>query len=66
MDKTIRKFNNFAEIKAEEYREWQAMTAQKRLEAASELSLALYGWKDAGHVQQRLQRTLVQLQRPQR
>lgn len=66
MDKTIRKYTNFEEMKADEYREWQALPGYARLHAAFELSLALYQAKEPTHdVQPRLQRTLVHLQRTQ-
>ena len=66
MDKTIRKYTNFDEMKADEYREWQALPGYVRLNAIVELSLAQYQLKEpTRNVRQRLQRTLVHLQRPQ-
>jgi hypothetical protein len=66
MDKTIRKYTNFDEMKADEYREWQALPGYVRLNAIVELSLAQYQLKEPTRdVRQRLQRTLVHLQRPQ-
>ena len=66
MDKTIRKYGSFDEMKADEYREWQELPGYERLNAAVELSLALYQAKEPTRdVQSRLQRTLVHLQRPQ-
>ena len=66
MDKTIRKYTDFDEIKADEYREWQALPGYERLNAIVELSLAGYQLKELTRdVQPRLQRTLVHLQRPQ-
>jgi hypothetical protein len=43
MDKTIRKFASFEEVKDAEYREWQALFPQARLDAAAELSGTMYG-----------------------
>ncbi|MGH9664908.1 MAG: hypothetical protein ACRD9L_10835, partial [Bryobacteraceae bacterium] len=62
----IRKYTSFDEMKADEYREWQELPGYERLNAAAELSLVLYQAKEpTPDVQSRLQRTLVQLQRPQ-
>ena len=71
MDKTIRKFSSFEEMKAEEYRVWQALPPAARLDAAAELSIGLYEMKEQskevpGHVPARLQRNLVRLQQPRR
>jgi hypothetical protein len=66
MDKSIRKYDSFDEMKADEYREWQELPGYVRLNAAVELSLALYQAKEPTRdVQSRLQRTLVHLRRPQ-
>jgi len=37
MDKTIRKYASFEEMKADEYREWQALPCHERLRAITEL-----------------------------
>jgi hypothetical protein len=67
MDKTIRKFTSFEAMKDAEYTEWQALSAQARLDAAAELSLMQYQWKEpARDVQSGLQRTLVRIQRAPR
>jgi hypothetical protein len=53
-------------MKADEYREWQALPGYERLNAVAELSLSLYRLKEPTRdVQQGLRRTLVHLQRPQ-
>jgi hypothetical protein len=66
MDKTIRRYTKFEEMKADEYREWQALPGHERLNAIVELSLAGYQLKESTRdVQPRLQRTLIRLQRPQ-
>jgi len=67
MDKTIRKYTSFDEIKADEYRYWQSRPAHERLNAAAELSLMQYQWKDPTRdVHSRLQRTLIRVQRTPR
>ncbi len=68
MDKTLRRYTSFAAMKDDEYREWQSLSAQARLEAAWELSVMQYQWKEEMEgrrrdVQHGLQRTLVRLQR---
>lgn len=66
MDKTILKYDNFDEMKPDEYREWQALPGYERLNATAELSFELYRPKEPTRdVQPRIQRTLVHLQRPQ-
>lgn len=67
MDKTIRKYTSFDEMKADEYREWQELPDYERLNTAAELSLALYQAKEPtpNDVRARLQRTIVHLKRPQ-
>jgi hypothetical protein len=71
MDKTLRRYKSFAAMKDDEYREWQALPAHVRLEAAWELSVMQYQWKEdqegrGRDVQQGLQRTLVRVQRAPR
>jgi len=64
MDKTVRKFASFEEMKDAEYREWQALSPQARLDAAAELSRIMYGCDDpASDIQPGVQRTLVRIQR---
>jgi hypothetical protein len=64
MDKTITRFTSFEDAKAEEYRYWQSRPVHERLNAAAELSFMQYQWKEPTRdVQQRLQRTLVRVQR---
>ncbi|MDR3698715.1 MAG: hypothetical protein P4L56_03710 [Candidatus Sulfopaludibacter sp.] len=64
MDKTIRKYNSFEEMKADEYRYWQSRPAYERMDAVAELTLAAYQLKGMAPDALRLQRTLVHLQRP--
>ena len=64
MDKTIRKYTDFDEMKADEYRYWQSRPIHERLDTAAELSIMGYQLKKpTRNVQQRLQRTLVRVQR---
>jgi hypothetical protein len=66
MDKTIRKYTSLDEMKADEYRYWQSRPVHERMDAVSELTLAMYAMKGAAPDVPRLQRTLVRIQRPQR
>lgn len=62
MDKTIRKYASFDEMKADEYRYWQSRPVWERLQAVSELSRELYAMKGEGADAFRLQRTLVRFE----
>jgi hypothetical protein len=62
MDKTIRKYTNFDEMKADEYRYWQSRPVHERVAAVSELTQEHYAMKGAADVP-RLQRTLVRFER---
>jgi hypothetical protein len=63
MDKTIRKYTSFDEMKADEYRYWQSRPIYERVEAVSELTQEQYAMKGEAPDVPRLQRTLVRLQR---
>ena len=63
MDKTIRKYASFDEMKADEYRYWQSRPVHERVAAVTELTQELYAMK--GEVP-RLQRTLVRFERAPR
>ena len=64
---TIRKYIDFDEIKADEYRYWQGRPVHERMDTAAELSIIGYQLKDPTRdVQSRLQRTLVRVQRAPR
>jgi len=66
MDKSIRVYPSFDAMKHDEYREWQEMLPYERLNAAAELSLAAYAWKESPrNVPARLQRTLIHFQKAQ-
>lgn len=67
MDKTIRRYTDFEEMKADEYRYWQSRPIHERVKAVSELTQEHYALKDAGLEDvPRLQRTLVRFERPPR
>ena len=63
MDKTIRKYTDFEEMKADEYRYWQSRPVHERVAAVSELAQEHYALKGAVPDVPRLQRTLVRLER---
>jgi len=66
MNKTIRKFSNFAELKGEEYRYWQSRPVHERVAAVSELTQEHYALKGEAPDVPRLQRTLVRFERAPR
>jgi len=65
MNKVIRKYTSFDVLKADEYRDWQKLSAQERMDAVREITLAAYQMKGHAPDVRRLQRTLVHLQRPE-
>jgi hypothetical protein len=68
MDKTIHKYTDFDEMKADEYRYWQSRPAHERLDAVEEMietAYALKGWEIEPDVP-RLQRPFVRLPCPWR
>ena len=66
MDKTIRKYSSFDEMKLDEYRYWQSRPVHERVAAVSEMTEELYKMRGMGQDAFRLQRTLVRFERPQR
>lgn len=66
MDKTLRRYESFQAMKADEYEAWQRVSPSERIRAVSELTMALYALTRHTRDVPRLQRTLVRLQRPQR
>ena len=66
MDKTIRKYANFDEMKADEYRYWQSRPVHERVAAVSELTEEGYKLKGFKPDAFRLQRTLVHFERSRR
>jgi hypothetical protein len=66
MDKTIRKFNNFEEMKDEEYRYWQSVSPAERFAAGHQLSVEgyrAYGYSADGA---ELKRVAVRIQQSPR
>jgi hypothetical protein len=66
MDKTVRKFASFEEMKDEEYRYWQSVSPSERIAAIFELSVEAYRMKGIIADGQGLKRTLVRFKRPAR
>jgi hypothetical protein len=61
MDKTVRVFSSFAEMKAEEYRYWRSRPVHERMAAVSEITRAAYSMKEDLPDVPRLQRTVAVL-----
>jgi len=66
VDKTIRVYSSHKEMRPDEYRYWQSRPVHERLSAVAELTRAAYAMKESGRDVERIERTLVCLQRPQR
>jgi hypothetical protein len=66
MDKSIRRYADFEEMKADEYRYWQGRPIHERVAAVAELTQEHYALKDAIPDVPRLQRTLVRFERAPR
>lgn len=66
MDKTVRKYRNFDEMKTDEYRYWQSRPVHERVAAVSELTVEGYTLKGFKPDAFRLQRTLVHFERAPR
>jgi hypothetical protein len=66
IDKTIRKYTNFDEMKADEYRYWQSRPVHERVSAVSELTQEQYAMKGEVPDVPRLQRTVVHFERTPR
>jgi hypothetical protein len=68
MDKTIRKYTDFEEMKADEYRYWQSRPVHERMDAVEEMIQTVYalrGWKIEPEVP-RSQRPFLRLPCPWR
>ena len=63
MDKTIRKYSSFDEMKADEYRYWQNRPVHERLAAVWELTEEAYRLKGYPPDAFRLQRSVVHFER---
>jgi hypothetical protein len=66
VDKTIRKYTSFDEMKADEYRYWQSRPVHERVAAVWELTEQGYRMKGMPSDAFRLQRTLVHFERASR
>lgn len=66
MDKTIRKFTNFDELKDEEYRYWQSVPPSERIAAIFDHSVDAYRMKGIAADGQGLKRIIVRFERPPR
>jgi len=66
MDRIIRKYASYQEMKADEYRYWQSRPVHERMEAVSELTTAAYALKGIALDVPRLQGPVVRLPRPKR
>ena len=66
VDKSIRKYASFDEMKADEYRYWQSRPAHERIAAIWELTVEGYPLKGFKRDDFRLQRTLVHFERTPR
>ena len=66
VDKRIRKYTDFEEMKADEYRYWQSRPVHERVAAVSQLTEEGYRLKGIGPDAFRLQRTLVRIERASR
>ena len=66
MDKTLRRYASHAEMKADEYRAWAAMSGRERLQAVADITTETYRLKGLITDVPRLQRTLIRLQRTPR
>jgi hypothetical protein len=68
MQMTLKRYTSFEEMKADEYRYWQSLLAEERLDALDEMiemAYALKGWEIEADVP-RLQRPFVRLPCPWR
>jgi hypothetical protein len=68
MDPIIRKYVNFSEMKADEYRYWQSRPVHERMDAVEEINftaLAFQGTEPKPDVS-RLQRSLIRIPCPWR
>jgi hypothetical protein len=66
MDKTIRKYTSFDEMKEDEYRYWQSRPIHERIAAVSQLTQEQYAMKGEAVDVPRLERTLVRVERARR
>jgi hypothetical protein len=63
VDKSIRKFSSINDMKAEELRYWQGVSARERMQAVLDITLQTYRFNGGLRDVSRLQRTVVRIQR---
>ena len=63
MDKTIRKYTDFDEMKADEYRYWQSRPVHERMAAVGELTVEGYTLKGYKPDDFKLDRSIVHFER---
>ena len=63
MDKTIRRYTDFREMKDDEYRYWQSRPVHESIAAVAELTQELYAMKGEALDVRGLQRTIVHFER---
>lgn len=63
MEKKLAIYDSFDEMKAAEYRYWQSRPASERMQAVSDITLALYTIKGPDTDVSRLQRVISVVQR---
>ncbi len=63
MEMTLRKFTSFQDIKDEEYRYWQSVTAETRIQAIYDHSVEVYRDKGILPDGQQLKTTVVRFER---
>ena len=66
MEKILRRVESIEQQRAETYRYWHSVDSSERMRATWELSFDAYKMKGLAHDGQRLQRTVVRIQRPSR
>ena len=63
LKRAIKRFDTFEDMKADEYAFWQKRPDHERIAAVSRLTRDSYGLKGSRSNVQRLQRTLVRIER---
>lgn len=66
MDRTIRRFSSFDEVKDDEYRYWQSVPPAERIEATFQLSVDMYRMKGIEPDGAALKRSIVRVKCPRR
>jgi hypothetical protein len=66
MQMTVRKFTSHQDVKDEEYRYWQSVPAEQRIQAIYDHSVEVYRDRGTPPDGQQLKRTVVRFERTQR